>query len=81
MSLYRQQALHQAEMGDILADIFDFLAQSDELRLGSVTVTEARERFLRAIGETLDFEPEYTEKAVNGELTEDDFNLDNQVFR
>lgn len=78
MSLYEQQALHQAEMGDILADVFDFFALVDS---DAVKIVSAREKFLRAIGETLDFESEYIEKAVNGELTEDDFNLDNQVFR
>lgn len=68
MSLYHKQAMHQVEMADVLCEVIDFFILADS----DTNVAEVREKFIRKIGEVLDFDETYVEKAIQGEITKED---------
>lgn len=60
MSLYRQNAIIQAQQGNLLGELFEFFEFTDPNDIGADT----RESFLRKIGESLGMDESYIEKAI-----------------
>ncbi len=62
MSLYRQNALNQANQADLLGELFDWI-QSFPKGFSE----QKRAEFLEKIGASLDFEESYIESSIKGD--------------
>lgn len=68
MTLYRQAALEQALMANLLGEIVDFFILADS----DTNVADIREDFINRIGDVLDFDETYLNRAIRGEITKEE---------